>query len=376
MKKVALICAYPLGLNPGMLSVDLAFERIHNLLPEEFQLTVFNTEEAIQIKDSIGSINYALLNNQAQLVEFDTIVFWGDFLHWIGYATKDWLTRQKRRFSQISEDELINLWYQVLLLENAPEIQKKTIIFGNSIYGLNATQLSNKRYLSALTNLYQNCRLLLLRDEQSACYATQIGAPRADTFGCDCALFLDPNTLGLQEKNSSQEAQSDRYIACSFGRSRSTALMRVFASNLARTLGLKLEDVGWFKEPQGLAGLKRKLELIRSSELVITDIYHLSVSAWREGVPAICIGVGGSGIVNTISDKKKEIFFHQIFASEYYLYKETIDSAVLTDQSFRSLLNSYANLFGNTEQTRFITSTLETQKQRCLTKIVDAIVEK
>lgn len=346
------------------------------MLPEEYRFTVFNTEEAIQVKDSSGSINYALLNNPAQLAEFDTIVFWGDFLHWIGYATKDWLTRQKRRFSQSSEDELIDLWYRVLLLENAPELQKKTVIFGNSIYGLNATQLSNKRYLSALTNLYQNCRLVLLRDEQSACYASQIVASRADTFGCDCALFLDPTALGLQEKNSSEKVQSKRYIACSFGRSRSTALMQVFASNLARTLGLKLLDVGWFKEPQGLEGLKRKLEIIRSSELVITDIYHLSVNSWRDGVPTICIGSGGSEIVNTISDKKKEIFFHQIFASEYYLYKETMDSAVLMDQSFRSLLNSYANLFKKTEQTKFITSMLEKQKQTCLTKLIDAILEK
>jgi hypothetical protein len=83
----------------------------------------------------------------------------------------------------------------------------------------------------------------------------------------------------------------------------------------------------------GLKGLERKLSVIRGAKFVITDTYHLAISALREGVPALCIGWGAQGIEGSLSDKKKEIFFQQSMLRPNYLFVEQVFEAMRSDTS-------------------------------------------
>jgi hypothetical protein len=58
----------------------------------------------------------------------------------------------------------------------------------------------------------------------------------------------------------------------------------------------------------------------------VTDTYHLSVNAWRMGVPAACIGRGTDARFDPLTDKKKEILFSMYRASDYYVFAEALDA--------------------------------------------------
>ena len=318
MKKIAVICAYSAGRNPGMISSDLAFMSVHKRIGQEYSVTFLCAELKYTISHAQYPIHYELLSDQKQLHEFDLIVYWGDFIHWIGYAFQDWLPRHQIIHPSHSEQSILDLWYKLFLLEGAPDLQKKTLIFGGTLYALNAKQLSDERYVSALTSLYKNVKLALLRDELSANLMSQLIPGIGDFFGCDCALLMTNNLPGVERTTQ------ERYVLCSFGRSDSSAAMPGFAIKIAEKMGLKLIYMDWLGQPFGMDAFQNRLKMVCGAELVITDIYHLSVNSWREGVPAICIGKGAGNPTDTLSDKKKEIFYRQMFGAEWYLYLEDL----------------------------------------------------
>jgi hypothetical protein len=53
-------------------------------------------------------------------------------------------------------------------------------------------------------------------------------------------------------------------------------------------------------------------------------IHHLAVNSWREGVPAICIGMGAETRAGTLSDKKKELFYAACGARPFYVFIERL----------------------------------------------------
>ena len=58
---------------------------------------------------------------------------------------------------------------------------------------------------------------------------------------------------------------------------------------------------------------------------VITDAYHLCVNAWRQGIPAVCVGTGGSSLVR-FHEKKKETFHLMYDASRFYVFTEDLSA--------------------------------------------------
>jgi len=331
MLKLAVVSAYPIGLNPGMLSSDLALRSFlarHGIAAE---VTTFTIGPELTIPGAAtggDDLRYRSLEGWEGLVGFDRVIFWGDFLHSRRFHLTDmpWMTRHTGMSS--APDALDETIYGGLLLEGAPEtLLRKVICFGGTIYINSLADAGDTRYIAAISRLFEAARLVLMRDPISAALARQYGAS-GPALGVDCSLLLQPFG-GL---NWASDADAPPAISFSFGRgpsrNRTTArLMHHLAEGFARTMKIaEPMALDWLiaDAHDPLRDMVDKLAQLRRSVVVVTDTYHCAVNAWREGVPAICVGRGAERATGTLSDKKKELFFAMFGAAEYYVYSEAL----------------------------------------------------
>lgn len=356
-QKIALICAYPAGTNSGMISVDSAFQTvISNLKNVEF--IRFCPWRSLSKGESL---NYERYYSAEQLNDFDKIIFWGDFMHWIGYGKHDWAAKSKYKTVSLSQDEMLNLWYELCLLENREDLQKKSILFGGTLYGLDASQLLDKRYFNALTSLLNNSILVKTRDVQSANFVTQLAMSKKNVFGCDCSLLFQPYYFSKDKTKNKK-----KYLLYSFARSGKNQELESISKSVAKDLNLEAILIPWISKGAGLPNLEKYVNLINDAEFIITDIYHLTLNSWRDGTPAICIGEGNSKVQTSLSDKKKEIFYHQSFAMDYYFFLDNF-------LSNKHISLQVKNLINDKKSQTFITNYIRLQASRSLDDLLAAI---
>ncbi len=351
MKTFAAICAHPYGLNPGMLSVDLALTCLLLEVGGDMELTLFDPKQPLRIEGKQCALRYQGLQTPAELERFDCLIYWGDFFHWLRYAHWDWLLHHPQSELGYSAQDLVDQWYRVFLLEHQLDrFQNKIIVFGGTLYGLTAEDFSDDRYRGALTSLYNAAQLVAPRDFVSANFVNQIAPRHGYTLGCDCAFFLDPDAILPMEDASQFVAGKlqEKFIVCSFGRSGEKEHLLRFTHALADRLGIKVVLLDWLGEPEGLDGLAIKLAVLRKAVLVVTDTYHFSISGWREDIPVIGVGHARSRARGTLDDKKKELFFRQILAADYYLYVEDIVAAMSDDADLQEMVSNTLGALENT----------------------------
>jgi len=363
--KIAVICAFPAQLNPGMLSVDLAFQDVILSPAESLDVTYFCAEREfdLSIDNNDTFLHYNFLQSQIQLGEFDLIVYWGDFLHWIGYFEHDFSFRSERIDLAKTKTQIADLWYQLFFLENKPELQSRAVIFGGTLYGLTATQLTDQRYFAALNNLYSRAQSVLMRDGLSASVVSTFLPAGQTTFGCDCALLLNSQALCKRMNAKLSSPPPERYILSSFSRSGASFVLNSFAAYLASVAGLKLRRVNWL-DKSGVPGLAVKLNLIKNATYIFTDFYHLAVSALREHVPVLGFGNATSDCYSTLSDKKKEIFFRQSLASENYIYTEKLIECLSSDDKLRDKAIRCVEVLENKSANELVFNTIDRHKLR------------
>lgn len=371
MKKIAVVCAYPAGENPGMLSVDLSFGSLLRDLPRDVQVNYFCVERSFELRAADVVLQYQHLTHRDQLLAHDRIVYWGDFLHWIAYFEQDVLVRTRLRNPQADLEAVRNAWYDLFLLEGAaPAELSKVVVFGSTLYGLDGAQLAIPRYREALTRLYQHAATVLMRDQVSANFVAQLARNESNAFGCDRAMLLDPQSL--QPYQRVQLPKVD-YLVCSFGRSGANRALMGLAAEIAQRRGLKLVNIDWLGKPLGLQALADKLAIIRGARLVVTDIYHMSVTGWREGVPVIGVGQGASQARGTLSDKKKEIFFRQIFAPDYFVFLENVLQAYASNKAMDAYLSNLLKALDQASALAFIFDTVKRQQNAARTKLLSVL---
>jgi len=367
--RIALICAHPAGTNTGMVSVDFAFEYLINRFLQSHEIVRFCSWRHLQF-ESKDSMTYHRLYDIGQLENFDRIIYWGDFLHWLGYAKHDWHSKSKVLTPDLSDNEIQDLWYQLYLLENRPDLQSKTIVFGSTIYGLHADELSDIRYRQALTSLYKNAIACYMRDIVSAHYVQQLVPEKTQTFGCDCALLLESNEFvtGYGFANN-----RNPYMVYSFVRSKANEQLIKFANSMADSQGLDAVDLSWLTKGAGIQTLFEKVNLIQQSQFVITDTYHCAVNAIRERKPTICFSRGAQHVHTSVSDKKKEFFFKQIFGERRHLFVETLLDNLESQKSYELYVANQIESINNQAITDIINNTVEQQTTRALQRLLEAI---
>jgi hypothetical protein len=185
-----------------------------------------------------------------------------------------------------------------------------------------------------------------MRDAISANLISQI-SNKENTFGCDCAFLLE---------TSNNENKDGQYIAFSFGRSGYDSELRDFATQISKSLNLPLVEINWLKKGTSTGDLINHIKVIKNATFTITDIYHFSITSWREKTPCLCIGKGSSYPKNTLSDKKKEILYMQHFASHNYCYVEKVleKNQQYTEECISNITNSKSNqlIFESIEKQR------------------------
>lgn len=121
-----------------------------------------------------------------------------------------------------------------------------------------------------------------------------------------------------------------------------------FAQALASQLNVELINLRWLETTDIVTPLDVKLFELSHCYAVMTDIYHLCVSAWRDGIPCLCFGNGTDDRIGPLCDEKKFIF-HCAYNMQYcYFYTE----GLLNESQFASylvrakdILNNVGNLF-------------------------------
>lgn len=332
--KIAVINAFPDGLNPGMLSVDFSFEQVIGNAGIDASVDYFSGEAEYALNHLDGSRKvWRVIESVNDLASYDVIVYWGDFLHWIGYARNDWQKRQAVLSPAKTPEAALDRYYRVMLQPDE-EIYEKIILFGGTIYPLSIPNLLDDKYVEALKKLLIKARLVKFRDMVSASYAALLTGKSYNYQGCDCAFLLDTNGIARSGQTRYPE---NGYIGYSFGRSGDGEALVEFVRKTGSALGIPVVDIGWLNGPEPLA---HKISLVKGARFVITDIYHLSVTSLRERKPVFCIGRGCSYSTSTVSDKKKEFLFKQYLADDFYLFHEQ----VVHPGNFAPLLNKMDRL--------------------------------
>jgi len=326
--KIASISAFPDSLNPGMLSCDLALSKILEKIPAIKMHTRFNIEEKISLPIQNKTFDYEYLEDPEQLENFDCIIYWGDFLQLIDYAKQDYLSREKQRNKYINSDNSLDKWYKCILLENSPNLQKRSLIFGSTIYNINSNKMQDRKYEKALQTILSNSPLVLFRDIFSANIYSQLTNKTTNSFGCDCSFFLEPKKVN-SKKN---------YLLYSFSRTAGIEISENFTKTLSNKLNIECIQFNWFSK-DGFSGLEEKIDHIRNAKYLITDIYHLALTGLREGIPTLCIGRAAPYNKGTTYDKKKEFFFRQFQAQQYYIFLEYLESFLTTTEEMNVFID-------------------------------------
>jgi hypothetical protein len=340
-QKIALVSAFPYLRNPGMLSVEMAFMSIERTLGRAIEVSRFCSEQSFKMQCGASLYEWKHLQRAQQLESYDKIVYWGDFLHWKGYGEGDWLFRQKQRYPNTDAKALLDRWYDCLLLEGHGSLRRKTILFGGTLYCLSARDLVDERYRNALTELCRDAHLVQFRDQVSSSFIADLLCFDTNFYGCDSASLLETSSFPDLINADSEESPQD-FLFFSFGRFRANPAFASLTHDLSNELGLAAVDVKWFQPKMNAQELLSNLSKMRKANAVITDIYHLAVSAFREGKPTLGIGRGCSYANGTLADKKKELLFREILAEQYYIYSEQIEVSLNLPKARRALVEHCA----------------------------------
>jgi hypothetical protein len=323
---IACISAFPAMINPGMISCDLALDSVLARLGIREKVDRFNLEQTRRV----GSVNSRHLKELDRLENYRAIVFWGDFQHFLNYAVLDLSRRERTRYGlNFDRGKFLSNWASRAFLTGRRNLQARTIVFGETIYGLSGMDLAVIPYQKPLRQFLTNVADVQLRDPLSVAMAQQIAPGGRIGFGCDCAFLLDADKVLPMTKAGSAVAKrlpKKKFAVAAFGRSDEDDRLTEFARKLAEKAGVELVTINWLAPHRyrALSTIAENIAIVRQAQFVVTDIYHLIVTALRENRPVLGMGWGASHGRTTLDDKKKELLLRSYFGRHLYTFVEDV----------------------------------------------------
>lgn len=379
-KKIAVICAPLHGeFNPGMNSVDLgAYSLLKRTFPESDVHFYLLHEPEPHVKDVLYPqlpFTYEVFYNKLELIyQCDCIIFWGDFLHC--YPFHLGLSKRLVRYGLAKDEaDALNVIRKHFLLSEAPdEVLSKTIIFGSNFFINETTGILNETYKSSTFRLLKLAHRVWCRDILSAMRIAQVlGDFNTNFLGIDCSFFYEKKAIRIINALPQKTQRTTFKRLLSIGNTKNSKC-GVFLGRMPKNVGeilpfinsfsnevdAELEYLPWFwqsnqhynKVRSGLSSIyipSKKFELmelyskIKDYNFIITDTYHLCLNAWRQGVPAICIGNGNSFLNSTLTDKKKEFFFLMYNAPDFYVFLGDIKSRKSRKEKINKITSRISN---------------------------------
>ena len=340
---IACISAFPAMINPGMVSCDLALDSVLARLGIDDKVDRFNFEQTRRV----GSVNSRHLKDLGRLEEYRAIIFWGDFQHFLNYAVLDLSRRERTRYGQkFDRGQFLTNWASRAFLTGRRDLQARTIVFGETIYGLSGIDLAVTPYQRPLRRFLTNVADIQLRDPLSVAMATQIAPASRVGFGCDCAFLLDADKVLPMSKAENAVAKrlpKKKFAVAAFGRSDEDERLMAFAQKLADKAGFELVSMNWLapNRYRAINTIAENIATVRQAQFVMTDIYHLIVTTLRENRPVLGLGWGASQGRTTLDDKKKELLLRSYFGRHLYTFVEDVIAreAESLDRAAKNLLS-------------------------------------
>ncbi len=202
-------------------------------------------------------------------------------------------------------------------------------MFGETIYGTSGIDLSVTPYQKALREFLANVVDIQFRDPLSVAMGQQLAPNGRIGFGCDCAFLLDADAvlpMKAISRGLAKRLPAKKFAVAAFGRSDEDERLGAFAQKLADAAGVELVTMNWLapKRYRAIATIAENIAMVREAQFVVTDIYHLIVTALREGRAVAGLGWGASHGRTTLDDKKKELLLRSYFGRHLYSYVEDV----------------------------------------------------
>lgn len=371
--QISIILATPPGFNAGMLVTELglvAFLKRHNFLPHAHFYRLLEFEDRLKglaendLKDlgrrvSIGIASKSAVEEYGSIIESDAILYWADFLHMAQYLR----ALQNVCSWHFSDEKAAGLPEKIFLLSEASdETLSKTLTFATTMLFNTIEDDLSPGYAKNINRFLTNVRRVWVRDALSASRVSHIRQDyRTGYFGVDAALLLRREDL----VEDTALITSPPVTLIFFGRDPSLYdKLQTLALHLATARGSSLEWLPWgdnrafpFLGPRTSqlaidegATIYELLGALKRATLVVTDTYHLAVTAWNFGVPAICTFQGQGGALPDVSAgrpfnwrDKRELFFSQYDALDFMIRPEETSDMTLLDRRTEHILAQLKN---------------------------------
>lgn len=342
MTKVHVICAPPNGVNPGMASVDLAFDSVARAaglsdvtywrLWDVSEWSEYRGDLPLEVQTSFTDpdnhlVYQSMRDRIDEAFDADLIVYWGDFLHMAAYQgqMQDVL---HRRIGASTPAEAQAIVAKAMMLKGVDAATRERVLTYGTTLSMNTTADYAGGYGDDLASLMRDVRGAWMRDPYSAMVVRTLRGGRGDSHqGADAAFLLDHG-----DRDSSASTGG---LGVFIGRSKiSPETAAGFGRQLARELDLVPHWIPWGDQPafwpvgsrvrfraawpalehpsvspprgqlirtsiSALRGTEkprvdhpRGFDLIRSLaeyQVIVTDTYHLAINAWAQGIPTICL---------------------------------------------------------------------------------------
>ena len=308
MKRIAVVLAYN-PRNAGMFSVDLAASHFFSNLGIPVEFFCAQDPEGFGVK-KYGAMSVNVVKDHTEIFENDIVIYWGDFTTNIQYGVNDFLNWD-RIFLGLSPQLSFDRWRSIFLPSDS-YVKSGGVAFsvGQNFQSLRFAE--GRIRLDAFRDKYNNFRGIYPRDARSL-------EEIVDFTGREDSVFLGLDPAFLLNKVRFQRAIRPGKVTMCFGRSGfgNTNLI----SDFFRKNGFNVVDRSdWLnlRSFNRLSSFYNLLDDIRSSELVVSDVYHFLVNSIREGIPVIGLGRQQDAQKTTVSDFKKQQLFKDLGISEFY----------------------------------------------------------
>lgn len=334
--RIAVVCAFNPNLNTGMCTVDRSARRFFAQVPDaEVRYLVLGDVARINAgDDELDDIYRPLQDDPDYPAGYDLIVFWGDFIHSHVYWNEDLRGRLRRDGLAADDAAARDLSERYLLLRDEDEATlAKVVIIGSTTVADDLETVQDPGYLAGMRRLVANAALIRFRDPVSAFRMGHLSRRRDSLAGTDTA-FLH------MWRHDFRPAGRNRKVGFYFLRSRhrERRFFLMFLWLLKRRLGVDLQWVQWSRprkqdakfralaapSEDGRPPVGQQLAQLADCDFVISDVYHVCINAWAQGVPAMCIGYGAQREGHSLGSKKKELLYMGMYAHARYLFWEEL----------------------------------------------------
>ncbi len=368
--RLSIILATPPGFNAGMTATELAlvaFLRRHALQPyaQCYRLIPFADRlahlppaerHAAEARAETGLEYQPAFEHHAAIAASDAVLFWADYLHMAIYL---------RELAKLVAGDPKS----VLLLAGADDATiGRAISFGTTLLFNTPWDEADASYAVPLRRFLTRAKRVWVRDAQSAARIAHLRHDYETGYlGVDCALLLtrDDVLRNAAARGIGTPAEPGSVLVfCGREPAARGALLDV-ASALAAGLGRHVRWLPWGDSgafpvlgarPDGIAGgdvpsAHELLNEVAHASLVVTDTYHLAVTAWNAGVPAVCAFTGHTASAHDVSSgaefnwrDKRETFFSQYDALDFLIRPEELMEPALLQRRVRHLARAVADV--------------------------------